>query len=170
VLTQVPETYLNTNPKTIAGLRYMLGRYKFQYLLRTNTSTYINRKLLAEFVEGLPEERYYGGFIGESGGVRFASGACTLLSRDAIEMIVADPQWEYNIIDDVAIGRSMNRRGVGVQPISRVDVLDDKDLDDLDIDRLRSTFVVRCKGIQNREHDVIAMHRVHSLYQAIGLA
>lgn len=170
VLTQVPETYLNTNPKTIAGLRHILDRYDFDYLLRTNTSTYVNRQLLADFVEELPEERYYGGFIGEFGGVRFASGTCTLLSRDAVEMIVTDPQWEYNIIDDVAIGRSMKRAGIDVQPFHRIDLPTSEILDTLDTDTLRSAFVIWCKGIHSREHDVVAMRRVHELYRDAGLA
>lgn len=170
VLTRVPETYLNTNPKTIAGLRYMLDRYDFDYLLRTNTSTYVNRRLLADFAEELPEKGYYGGFIGESGGVRYASGTCTLLSRDVIELIVADPEWEYNIIDDVAIGRSMNRAGIDVEPFRRIDVLNNEQLDSLDADTLRTTFVVRCKGVDSREHDIAVMRRVHGLYQGIGLA
>jgi hypothetical protein len=170
VVTGVPETLLNTNPKTIAGLRYMLDNYDFDYLLRTNTSTYLNRQLLADFVRELPETRYYGGFISESDGDRYASGTCTLLSRDAVEIINADPQWEYNIVDDMAMGRSMKRSGIALQPFDRINLLTSEHLDSLDADTLRSVFVVRCKGIHNREHDVVAMHRVHELYRDAGLA
>jgi hypothetical protein len=170
VLTGVPETYLNTNPKTIAGLRHMLDNYAFDYLFRTNTSTYVNRQLLANFVEELPVRRYYGGFIGESNGIRYASGTCTLLSRDAVEVIVADPQWEYNVIDDVAIGRSMRRAGIEIQPLRRVDLTTSALVDHLDTRALRSTFVVRCKGNESREHDVASMRHVHELYRAAGLA
>jgi hypothetical protein len=170
VFTGVPETYLNTNPKTIAGLRHVLEKYDFDYLLRTNTSTYVNRQLLADFVVNLPEERYYGGFLGESGNVRYASGTCTLLSRDAVEMIVSDPQWEYDIIDDIAIGKSMERAGVDIQPFDRIDVLTSEHINNLTIDTLRSAFVVRCKGAHGREHDIVAMHRVHELYRDAGLA
>lgn len=169
VYTQVPETQLGVNPKTRAGLRHILETHDFDYLLRTNTSTYVNLKLLAEFVAGLPDESYYGGFIGESNGVRFASGTCALLSRDAVQTIVADAAWQYEIIDDVAIGWSMRRAGLEVQPIHRIDVHTSEDLGALGVETLRSTFVVRCKGLDSRQHDVAAMRRVHELYGEAGL-
>jgi hypothetical protein len=170
VVTGVPESYLNANPKTIAGLRHVLNTYDFDYIFRTNTSTYINLKLLEKFIETLPDRGYYGGFEAEYGGVRFASGTGILLSRDVAQMIVEDPEWEFELIDDVAIGRCMRRMGVDLQPFDRVDVLDRAQLDKLDVKALKSAFFVRCKGTESREHDVIAMRRVHRLYQEMGLA
>jgi hypothetical protein len=170
IMTRVPETYINTNAKTVASLGYILRAYEFDYLLRTNTSTYVNRKLLAQFVEDLPGAGYYGGYVGESNGVRFASGTGVLLSRDLVERIVEDRQWEFNIIDDVAMGRCMSRLGVPVQHFARIDVLSEQDLERLDGSALRSTFLVRCKGNKDRSHDIQAMHRVHAIYREFGLA
>lgn len=162
--TTVPETYLNTNPKTVAGFRHLLATQDFDFVFRTNSSSYVNLPMLQEFVQSIPTERFYGGFIGESGGVRFASGACTLMSRDLVQHVVTDPEWEFGIIDDVAMGRSMMRAGVAVQPVKRIDVLSLADIDALKAEDLRSVFVVRCKNSDARAHDVSAMRRVHELY------
>lgn len=163
LMTGVPETYLNTNPKNIAGLRHLLATQDFDYIFRTNTSSYVNLAALDEYVQGLPATGYYAGFIGESGGTRFASGTCTLMSHDVVEMAVNDAGWEFGLIDDVAMGRSMARAGVSVQPLKRVDVLTPEDLEALTAEDLNGSFVVRCKSLGGREHDVEAMHRVHQL-------
>lgn len=165
ICTSVAETYMNTNPKTIAGLRYVLEHYDFDYLLRTNSSTYINTQSLLRYIDELPGCSYYGGFIGQHRGVDYVSGTCTLLSRDVVDMICTDPNWEYDYIDDVAIGRSLNRAGVKPQFFSKLDILNDAELDSLGIEDLMSVFVIRCKGTESRDHDLKAMHRVHDLYK-----
>ncbi|MGT2461430.1 hypothetical protein [Sinomonas atrocyanea] len=164
LMTGVPETYLNTNPKNIAGLRHLLATQEFDYVFRTNTSSYVNLAALEEYVQNLPRTGYYAGFIGESDGTRFASGTCTLISRDVAVRATTDSQWEFGLIDDVAMGRSMARAGIGVHPLDRVDVLTPEDLEALTPEALRRAFVVRCKSLGGRDHDVKAMRRVHELY------
>lgn len=160
--TYVPETYHSINTKTVAGLRYILATQDFDYILRTNSSTYVNLEMLEEFAQRLPASSYYGGLIGKSDGVSFASGTCALMSRDVASAIASDPDWEYELMDDVAIGRSVFRSGIKVRPINRIDILKQDDLKRLTAKGLSSTFVVRCKSDGDRAHDVIAMHQVHS--------
>jgi hypothetical protein len=168
--TGVPETYLNTNAKNVAGLRHLLATEQFDYVFRTNTSSYVNLRRLEDFVQTVPTEGFYAGFIGERDGVPFASGTCTLLSRDLVQHVVNDREWEYGVIDDVAIGQCMARAGVPVQPLERVNVTSLAELDALSAGDLRSAFVVRCKNPDAREHDVTAMHRVHELFGSLDAA
>ncbi|MCQ6271138.1 hypothetical protein M8J71_11660 [Pseudarthrobacter sp. R1] len=168
IYTGVPETYLNTNAKNIAGLRHLLATQEFDYVFRTNSSSYVSLPMLDEYVQALPDRGYYAGFIGEAGGTRFASGTCTLMSRDLVESAASDPKWEYELIDDVAMGRSMARAAIEVQPLRRVDVLTPEDLSGLTAEDLRDTFVVRCKSSGGRGHDIEAMHRVHQLYRTVA--
>lgn len=170
VISGVPETYINTNAKTVAGLRYMLQHFSFDYLLRTNTSTYVNLRLLTEFVKGLPQEGYYGGPVGMADGIEYASGTGMLFSRDIVRLIACDPKWEFGVIDDVAVGRCMKRNGISLHPLGRVDILNETDIQTLNRDELRSTFLVRCKGNQGRDHDINVMHLVHAAYRDMGLA
>lgn len=164
LLTGVPETYLNTNAKNIAGLRHLLATEEFDYVFRTNTSSYVDLAGLDEYVQGLAAEGLYAGFIGERDGIKFASGTCTLISRDLVEHAVNDPAWEFGLVDDVAVGRSMVRAAVEVQPVNRVDVLTPEDLDALTAETLAGAFIVRCKSLGGRGHDVEAMRRAHHLY------
>jgi hypothetical protein len=167
LMTSVPETYIHTNAKTIAGLRYVLENCEFDYLLRTNSSTYINKSLLSDYVNNLSQSTYYGGFLGKSGEDYFVSGTCILLSRDAIELICNDPAWEYDCIDDVAISRSMKRFGIKPQSFSRLDIETSEQLKAIDTQALQSAFVIRCKGLSDRDHDIAAMHRIHESILAL---
>lgn len=166
LLTGVPETYLNTNAKNIAGLTHLLATEEFDYVFRTNTSSYVNLSMLEEYVQSLPLEGFYGGYLGERDGVTFASGTCTLMSRDVAQQAVNDPAWEYGIIDDVAMGQSMARAGIAARSLERIDLLSVADIEALSAEDLESVFVVRCKNSDDRAHDVTAMRRVHELYAA----
>jgi hypothetical protein len=169
ILTGVPESYLNANAKTIAGLRYLLRHYDFDFILRTNTSTYINLTLLMNHLKGRRAERYYGGFPLECKGVRYASGAGILVSRDVAEAIAYHPEWKFDLIDDMAIGKCMQNMGIPLQELERPEIITEEHLHNLDVESFRRAFLVRCKGINDREHDVRAMHRVHHIYERIGL-
>lgn len=167
--TGVPETYLMTNSKTVAAFRHLLITQEFDYILRTNSSTYVNLERLKAFVQTLPENGYYGGAVWHSHGLEFITGSTILLSRDLVEYAARDPEWDFDLIDDMAIGRSMRRAGAAPQSVARADVLTPADLARLDASALASSFLVRCKGADDRSHDIAAMHRVHALYeQAAG--
>lgn len=168
IITRVPESYGNTNAKTIAAFRFVLENCDFDFILRTNSSTYVNRQALATAVQRLPDFGYYGGPLEKRHGTKYASGMGILLSRDLVAKIAADPDWDYGVIDDVAIGMSMERMGVPLRPLPRVRAQTREQLEDLSLDMLRGTFVVRCRGKDDRKHDILAMQRVHELYLSGG--
>lgn len=168
--TRVPETYLATNAKTVAAFRYLLLTQDFDYILRTNSSTYVNVPMLMEFVQTLPSEGYYGGTLWRAHGVEYATGTSILLSRDLVEHAARDPLWDFDLVDDLALGKSMIRVGVKADPFTRVDVYTEDDLKSLRPEDVASAFIVRCKGLEGRRHDIAAMHRVHQLYREAGLA
>lgn len=170
ILTGVPETYLMTNAKTIAGFRHILAEHKFDYVLRTNSSTYVNLSMLSDYIENLPSTNFYGGTPWSSGVVTYATGTSMLLSRDLVERVVDDPKWDFDLVDDLAVGMAMKRAGVALNAFPRIDVCTSEDLASLSIEALQSSFIVRCKGLDDREHDVIAMRKVHALYQSAGLS
>lgn len=149
-----------TSAKTVAGLRHLLRTSDFDYLLRTNTSTYVNLPMLRRRIEHLPSTGYYGGTTWEHEGLIYATGTSILMSRDLVEYAATDLAWDYDLVDDVALGRSMRRAGATVDPLPRVDLLYGADLEDLSVDKLESTYIFRCRGLDNREHDIVAMHRL----------
>ncbi|MCB5293366.1 hypothetical protein BJQ90_02814 [Arthrobacter sp. SO3] len=166
IRTHVPETYLMTNAKTVAAFRHLLDTRDFDYILRTNSSTYVDLHGLRDFVQNIPDRGYYGGAVWKAQGLEFITGSTILLSRDLVEYAATDPEWEFDLIDDMALGGSMLRAGARPQSVERADVLTSGDLARLDSGSLTSTFLVRCKGEENREHDIAAMLRVHELYES----
>lgn len=166
IRTRVPETYITTNAKTVAAFRHLLSVADFDYVLRTNSSTYVNIDMLTKFVQSIPNDNYYGGTSWQAHGVEYATGTSILLSRDLVEYVAGDPSWEFDLVDDLALGKSMVRAGAKVDPFPRIDVYTREDLCGLRSEDLKSTFIVRCKGLEGRRHDIAAMRRVHELYGA----
>lgn len=161
---QIPETFGNIGAKTVGALRYVLGRYEFDYVYRTNISSYTHLPLLQEFVQSLPETRYYGGFLGQERNISFAAGSGILFSRDLVEFAARDPEWNWELMDDVALACSMTRAGVQPQAIPRIDIDSPDKVALVAPDRWRTCFSVRCKSAGNRLQDIETMRRVHAVY------
>ena len=163
IQTRVPESYDNTNAKTRAALRHVASTMDFDYLLRTNTSSYVHRPLLLEQLDALPREGYYGGSLVRLDEPAYVSGTGILMSRDMVELAATGDPWDYDVIDDVAVGRVMREAGVEPRELPRLDV--ESVEQPVDPTELRSCFLVRCKSPTSRSLDVPIMHRVHELYQ-----
>jgi hypothetical protein len=161
ITTRVPESYDNTSAKFRAALQYVVSTMEFDYLLRTNTSSYVHRPLLSEQVGALPRQGYYGGSL-VPGDPPWVSGTGILMSRDVAELGAADDSWEYDVVDDVAMGRVAHRAGIEPRELPRVDVESPEQR--IDPEELRGCFMVRCKSPVSRELDVPIMRKVHELY------
>jgi hypothetical protein len=155
--------YINVGAKTLAAFSHVLAQQEFDFLFRTNTSSYVNKALLSSFVNGLPRDAYYGGFVGWDAGIPYASGTGILLSRDLVEAAVRDPQWEFDYMDDVALGRSMHRAGIAVNDQPRIDLPSITDLEQRKPEEIAAHFLVRCRSAHDRSQDAAIMRRVHTL-------
>jgi hypothetical protein len=167
ILTGVPESYLTTNAKTVAAFRHLLKTEDFDFILRTNSSSYVDLERLDQFVQAIPDGGYYGGAVWRAQGLEFVTGSTILISRDLVELAAFDERWDFDLIDDMALGWSMRRAGVTCQSIERVDVLSEDSILSLSEEALASAFLVRCKVEADRSGDIRAMRRVHDLFAAI---
>ena len=119
MLIQTPESRGNLAIKSIKGMEYALEKYPdLDYVFRPNCGSYINTHLLHDFLLDKPRVNYYAGIPVQSGRVdlRFASGACYLLSRDLVELIV-EKQNRINLdgwrlMDDCSIGLFLKSEGI----------------------------------------------------------
>lgn len=119
-----PEAFALIAVKTIESLAYVL-RYnpEVTHIFRTNSSSYVQLEGLARFVQNNPSLTY-GGVLGESGGLQFASGAGTLLSRRAAEILIENSERvRLDLIDDVAMAKLLKENGLAPVSIPRVDML-----------------------------------------------
>lgn len=94
-------------------------RKSWTHLFRTNSSSYIDKRMLLEFAAGMPTERCYCGISGHFHGIPYTSGSGTLLSRDAARIIRAALDRPISIpgeCEDVFMGQALHAAGVAVTP------------------------------------------------------
>lgn len=112
--------------KTILAMEHMqqrIGDFDFDYVLRTNLSSFYVFPRLLKFIETLPKHRCYCGCHIMQHGYSFCSGAGTILSRDLVESMVRNKEQFLNhqIIDDWVIGSFMaNQEKVSIINASRM--------------------------------------------------
>jgi hypothetical protein len=161
---RIPDIYGNIGAKTVGALRHVLRSHSFDYLFRTNTSSYVFLPLLHQFVQTLSGTGCYAGLLGQTPKMTFVGGAGILLSRELVEFAVGDAAWDWDLVDDLALARSMARAGVAPRPLPRIDVLSPDEVPLVPPDQWRTCFHVRCRSAGNRLQDIESMRRVHAAY------
>lgn len=108
----------NTFKKTIRAFEYIDNNYEYDYIFRTNTSTYINVQLLNEFIQSITDDNIlYGSEIYSLSESTcpyplclFARGNSIILSKKHIGILLKDsyPLLYLNLCDDYTIGSIIN--------------------------------------------------------------
>ena len=153
---------------TIAALQWALQSCQFDFVLRVNSSAYVNPPALAEFITELdPHHEIYAGSI-ESGskfwGFDFINGAAVLLSRRVVERVMThSSQWDHRFTDDASLG--LLARELGIRPISMpvLRISTDRELNELDAKRAREQVAIRFKSTEEPRLEEPRMLRVHEL-------
>lgn len=95
------------NKKTIEAFKYVLKSCEFDYILRTNTSSFIDEEILLKFIENKPEDNFFSGYLGTSSeypGKNFISGSAFLISKNLVKGIVENQEkLNFELPDDVMI-------------------------------------------------------------------
>jgi len=95
--------------KTIKSMEFIQTHYEYDYIFRTNLSSFIDLYKFYEFVHlESTQSIHYGGIILTPADIKFGyiSGAGILFSQITTEYILNHQQeLDYSIIDDVAIGK-----------------------------------------------------------------
>jgi hypothetical protein len=155
----IPEGLIATSAKTKMALNFAL-QYDFDYLVRTNTSTYLHLALLSNYLRKSRRQELYAGPLGWHNETPYVSGTCIVLSRDLVIRIVKDSLWDFGSVDDVAIGERMYKYGIEARNIPRLDELDLPSSDDFEISE--NYMIYRCKISKNsRRADAELMKLIH---------
>lgn len=119
------ESYSLIGLKTIKTFNAVLKNMNFDYVYRTNVSSYVDLALLSEFVENLEDQElnFFGGVIGEHNGIKFASGSGYLIGRNTLmKSVQSGTQWDHSLIDDVALSKVLyQEHGIIPSQIGRRD-------------------------------------------------
>jgi len=141
----------------------ILNEYKdLEYVFFTNLSSYVRLNKIVDMFKNINTNRYYSGLIGWHHSIQFASGAGFFISRDLLELIINNKQYlNLKVPGDVALGYFLTQSGVKIIPQNRFDV--NCVTDKFTREDIINHYHFRCKQYANRSHDVIVMHKIHSL-------
>ena len=110
--------------KTILSMEAMLPRLdEFDYVLRTNLSSFYYFPKLLDFLKRLPPTECYSAMIGTLHR-QFGSGAGIILSTDLVKMLITHKEElldNTSFPDDVVIGDFFLHRNIGIIPAKRLD-------------------------------------------------
>lgn len=153
--------------KTILSLEALLPRIKgeFDYVLRTNLSSFYIFPRLLTFLKTCPTRSFYC----SGGHAHFASGSGFLMSPDVVEMLLAHKNELINDTsgnDDVVIGNFLYQRGVFVTHHPRIDILNVGDWNSIKNHIPSDVFQLRVK---NEDHvrlsdDLYIQHQLLSMF------
>lgn len=155
------EGFINMGKKTILLLEYILQNYEFNYIFKTNTSSYIDLNLLNEYIIDKPKENLYSGIVGNHNGIEFVSGCGVLLSKDMVELFVNNKdKVRHDIIEDVSMGLFFKENNIKIIPGPRFDVnfSNENSIPN-------NHFHYRCKDYErgDRLNDIRRMKIIHDL-------
>jgi hypothetical protein len=172
------ENYSTIGYKTITAFEYFLTK-DFDYVFRPNSSSFVNFPRLLNFLESTPSEKYYSGSpipfnaggvteLDKTTGPKFCCSGCGyILSRDLVELIVNDKEeWEHRIIDDLALCKFLNDRGVQMIESPRIKAHYTKDGEiysfenKLTINEILNQFHITTRTSEIRQD--IVNHREHN--------
>jgi len=128
---------------------------EWDFIFRTNSSSYVNKRELLKMAKKLPKEKCYCGASGECG--MFASGCGHFISRDVAQILLDEMQCNIGndvnyTPDDVYIGQILCKKyGLSVTPgCERVDYYSNGH------NRDYKTYHYRCKNEADRRGDIDA--------------
>lgn len=130
IYTEVNETLLNCTDKTIQTFK-LINHIEYDYIFRTNSSSYVDKHKLKDYLIDKPKNNFYSGIIGLHEGNYFCSGSGFFLSKDLVTLIINNENLlDRSFIDDVSIGNFLNKNGIPLINSERFDVLSSDDINE----------------------------------------
>lgn len=166
------DTLLGTYQKSIDCFKWLVENKQFDYIVRTNTSTYINVDAIQQFLEfNVNEETVCGSYLIMNGAnkfIPFLPGFFLIFSKKIIELLVND-RLQINSFDDNSFATSLFNRFkqnyLTERHILEVDSI--SDIKKTYFNKLSTAYCVRVKDESNSENNIINMIGIHVLFKNI---
>lgn len=106
----VDADYSTMGKKDILAYRFALEHWSFDYMARVNSSCYVGKKRLLEYVQTLPDKNVFQG-IGAYDYVW--GGGQYIISRDVVKAMVDHSEaWNHSVMEDVAMSQLVSKLGI----------------------------------------------------------
>jgi len=156
IINNLPETVENEGYKIINCFEQTLD-WDYDYIFHTNSSSYIDKQLLYNWLTDKPRTKFYSGVKGTYNNFPFASGCGFTISKDVVRLILENQdKWEHGLVDDATLGIMLHNLGLVVYEAPRFDVVDNNS------DIPSDYFHYRCKT-NNREFDIMNLQKIFDL-------
>jgi len=165
-----PEGFSNIGKKTIDALDYINNHYDYDFVFRTNSSSYVDiRNYLKYIYQYDSQEELYCGLkcVPAPGDPRpiFASGCGYTLSHKTVNTVLDHrAHWDHQVIDDNAIAKLLRSLGVAVTNAPRLDY---SDRTVFTKEKAKEHFHIRCKCEEDRQEDIARM-QLCDLFSQVG--
>lgn len=160
----LPTECIDYVKKTAESYKFISENFDFDYLFRTNVSTYIRVDKLLEYLKDKPKYNFYAGREAILGNLLYASGASSLYSKDIIDFFASKSNELNGHPDDVAYGKLLKKYRYEMEIIKSINDFQDVNFyyikDKIDHD----AFLFRCKtnrnkGVKILNHDVMDIRK-----------
>lgn len=178
VYLPVSEGLFNMGRKLLLAFQYVLSNYKFDYMARVNSSTYVDKKELIKYVQTLPETIFAGLEVKRPESFDYIWGFSYIISRDIVQRVVGHQErWEHQFIEDESLSKVVASLGFAFSPGKAVSI-DQRGLstwaaiiygggesfeftDFADIKKIDNQFFYRVKQDYNRAMDAYIMKQLY---------
>jgi hypothetical protein len=154
----IRETTENVANRFLVMLDWILKNEDVDFIWHSNISTYLNLSRMQIFLDGVSQDFFYAGAIGDFDEFSFVSGASVCLSRDTAELVISNQKnWDFSLPWDVALGKLLHGLSVAPTPIERIDLLRVSEVSQLPDEVLKNTINFRCKagGWKRIDHEIM---------------
>ena len=118
------DKYENIALKTFLAFKEIYIKYEFDYIFRTNTSSFIDFNNFEKYIDNNSEKLSFSGIkLKVNEGDEIASGAGIFLSRKNIKLILDnEKKFDFSLPDDVAIARLLKSFNIHPENSTRRDL------------------------------------------------
>lgn len=159
--------------RNLALFSWFIEETDFDFLFAVNTSTYINPKLLLEFIDTLnPNEELYAGAVQKNGQSEeiFISGAGKLFARSTLTKILKfKKRYPMDNLEDVSLGLLLKHLGATFIDQSFLQIENSNSVKEFNHEILNNYFYFRCKSANGVESDVEAMRVLHDKLNGMNI-
>ena len=154
--------------KTLKAMQYCIDKYEFDYLVRTNLSSFWNFKILKQYCDLLPKENVISALIGNHEGILFPAGSGFIMSKDFVKFCINNKnEFDYTYIDDVSFGLFCKKYSIKIIANPRYDIVsaNNANITDEEINKtLNDTFHYRVisNKFANRIYNIIVFQKLYN--------
>ena len=151
----------NLGYKTIHTLDYIHKKHDYDFIFRTNLSSYVFIEKLYNYLCSLEQRKIYHGILAEYEDITFVSGSGIILSKDVVSSILENSEkWDHEFIDDVSFGKILNLLGVEPTKGKRNNVTESREIFTLE----ENVYHVRCKSFDGEKRkDTVLFKQIETI-------